>query len=81
LFPDPSENVKALGGHAPEPPTAPPTVVVTRLDERGEQTGTLLSGSSEGSVNPVIEKTRCNPGQFYAVLSEDFVHIKFCHLN
>jgi len=50
---------------------APVVIVTTRPDKRGQQAGTLHSGSSKGSNKPVLQKTRSNYGKFYAVLSKD----------
>ena len=59
----------------------PAVIVTTRPDERGEQVGTLHSGSSKGSKKPVLQETRCNSGQFYAVLSEEFCALKILSLK
>ena len=37
-----------------KPPQLAPAVIVTGPDERKEQAGTLHSGSSKGSDNPVL---------------------------
>jgi len=68
--------------HAPNTlKVAPVAIVSTRLDERGEQAGTLRSGFSKGTNKPVLQKARCNSAQFYAVLSEDFFAHKFLSLQ
>ena len=59
----------------------PAVVVTTRPDKRGEQVDTLHSGSSKVSKKPVLQKTRCNSGQFDAVLSEDFCAHKILSLT
>jgi len=67
------------------PPQLAPAVNVTKRDESGAQAGTLHSGSSKGSGKPVLLKTRCNCGQFHAVLSKEFcadkiLPLKFMHI-
>jgi len=52
-------------------------MIVTRPDQGVEQAGALDSASSKGSDKPVVQKTRCNSGQFYPVLSDDFDTQKF----
>jgi len=52
-------------------------MIANRPDQGMEQEGTLDSASSKGSNKPVVKKTRCNSGQFYPVLSEDFNAQKF----
>jgi len=48
--------LKTLEFHAPAPLTVQlaPAVILMRPDERGEQEGTLHSGSSNGSDKPVL---------------------------
>jgi len=71
-----------MGVHAPNTlKVAPVVIVCTRLDERGEQAGTLRSGFSKSTNKPVLQKTRCTSAQFYAVLSEDFCAHKFLSLK
>jgi len=54
-------------------------VIVSRPGEGVEQAGPLDLAFSNGSGKPVVWKTRCNSGQFYPVLSEDFCAQKICH--
>ena len=62
-------------------PQLAPAVTATRPGERGEQADTPHSASSKGSEKPVLWITRCNSGQFYAALSEDFCAHKILSLK
>ena len=60
-------------------------VIVTRPDQGSGTSGCAGFSSSKGSDKPVVQKTRCNSGQFYPVLSEDFcvqkiMSLKFMHI-
>jgi len=60
--------------HDPEPLQLAPARIATMTGESGTR-GHATFGSSKGSGKHALYKTRWNTGQFYAVLSKNFLPI------